>query len=271
MKHAGVKDMQKMLSRMRSNYTDCIERVDLERKVASSLKNYFGRTFVVEPKSEHKASMIFCHGLGDSGEGWVDFMKKCVAPRFPFIRFILPTAPVMPVTIAQGLSMNSWFDIASMSIDADEDKIGLTLAAAYVEHIIEGERGRSSHKTETPIKIFLGGFSQGGAVALYTSLLADTGVSGVLCLSGFLPGREHLEAIDDAAVSEMRAKQRFFIAHGACDFVVPIDLAKKSVNFLKNHLKVSSKGIDVHFYHDLAHCTNEKEEDDILAFIAGLL
>eukprot|EP00967_Tisochrysis_lutea_P023074 scaffold26384_cov36-Tisochrysis_lutea.AAC.2 len=41
-----------------------------------------------------------------------------------------------------------------------------------------------------PSRIVIGGFSQGGAVALYTGLQYSETLAGVLCLSGYLAGEE---------------------------------------------------------------------------------
>ena len=70
------------------------------------------------PKSEHKYSLIFLHGLGDSAMGFFDVFSD---PQNQFnltppnCRIVLPTAPVQPVTLNQGYEMNSWFDVFNLS------------------------------------------------------------------------------------------------------------------------------------------------------------
>jgi lysophospholipase-2 len=53
------------------------------------------------------ASVIFLHGLGDTGAGWAD-----VAPQFqaalPHVRFIFPNAPRRPITLNWGMQMPGW-------------------------------------------------------------------------------------------------------------------------------------------------------------------
>ena len=67
---------------------------------------------------------------------------------------------------------------------AVEDADGIEKAAAMVHSLIEEEinRGISSHR------IIVGGFSQGGALSLYSSLRSERALGGVvaLYLVGFL-------------------------------------------------------------------------------------
>lgn len=49
------------------------------------------RTVVVNPTAEHSATVIFLHGLGDSGIGWL-FLADTIAPMLPHVKWILPDA-----------------------------------------------------------------------------------------------------------------------------------------------------------------------------------
>ena len=66
---------------------------------------------------------------------------------------------------------------------AVEDADGIEKAAAMVHSLIEEEinRGISSHR------IIVGGFSQGGALSLYSSLRSKRTLGGVVTLSCWLP------------------------------------------------------------------------------------
>ena len=64
------------------------------------------------PKADHKYSLVWLHGLGDSANGFADvFLDK----RFNMVpetcKVILPTAPVQAVTCNGGMHMTSWYDI----------------------------------------------------------------------------------------------------------------------------------------------------------------
>lgn len=65
--------------------------------------------FIVEPLSKHTASIIFAHGLGDSAAGWAPLAQALSRkPQFAHVRWVLPTAPVAPVTANGGYRMTSW-------------------------------------------------------------------------------------------------------------------------------------------------------------------
>eukprot|EP00960_Hanusia_phi_P032242 749767-Hanusia_phi.AAC.6 len=62
-----------------------------------AVRNKFGQCVVgyPEPKGEqHSATVIFMHGLGDSGYGWAPVSEQL---NMPWIKFLFPTAPAQPV------------------------------------------------------------------------------------------------------------------------------------------------------------------------------
>jgi hypothetical protein len=58
---------------------------------------------IVEPTAPHTATMIFLHGLGDSGHGWsqADW-------NLPHAKLIFPNAPSRPITVNGGARMPGW-------------------------------------------------------------------------------------------------------------------------------------------------------------------
>src|SRR3970282_1091979 len=117
-------------------------------------------------------SIIWLHGLGADGEDFVPIAEELELPVA--VRYIFPHAPMRPVTINGGYVMRAWYDILigaasaelSASIGKNEDARGIIGAQGDIEKLIAQERQRG-----IPAKnIFLAGFSQGGAVALYTGL-----------------------------------------------------------------------------------------------------
>ena len=74
------------------------------------------KTLLVNPPLGAPTATVFLlHGLGDSANGWVDVAYMLSRrPALQHVRFVLPTAPVQPVTVNMGMSMTSWFDSASL-------------------------------------------------------------------------------------------------------------------------------------------------------------
>src|SRR5690606_36703091 len=100
-------------------------------------------------------------------------------------RFVLPQAPTQPVTVNSGWSMPSWYDILSMGTDGRTiDKDQLEASAQTVIRLIEAQRDSAID----PARIFLVGFSQGGAVVLHSAFLLWQGpLGGVKALSTYAP------------------------------------------------------------------------------------
>ena len=54
---------------------------------------------VISPSGKHTATLIFCHGLGDTGHGWASTLADV---RQSHVKIICPTAETMPVTLNSG-------------------------------------------------------------------------------------------------------------------------------------------------------------------------
>lgn len=64
--------------------------------------------------ARHTATVIFAHGLGDSGHGWASAVENWRRrQRLDEVKFVLPHAPNIPITINMGMRMPGWYDIVS--------------------------------------------------------------------------------------------------------------------------------------------------------------
>ena len=79
----------------------------------------------IETGPNPTAAVIWMHGLGDDGRGWSEVVPALGLPPDLAIRFIFPHAPVMPVTINNGMRMRAGYDIrqANLSDRADLDGV----------------------------------------------------------------------------------------------------------------------------------------------------
>jgi lysophospholipase-2 len=76
------------------------------------------KTIVLPPASGSAptATLIFAHGLGDSGAGWYDVAQMLSRrPALKHVRFVLPNAPVQPVSLNMGMKVGG-----SVACDAYE-------------------------------------------------------------------------------------------------------------------------------------------------------
>lgn len=161
------------------------------------------------------AAIIWLHGLGADGYDFKPMVKQLNLPDDLSVHFVFPHAPVQAVTINQGMSMNAWYDILELSLEAEEDEAGINSSMHAIESLIQSKFAHID-----PSRIILAGFSQGGALTLHTLLHGNVSIGGVIALSTYLPLR-HLapDSKKDRVIGH-----NIFMAHGTHDEVLPIDI-----------------------------------------------
>ncbi len=185
-------------------------------------------------------------------------MPELVDRSWPALRFVFPHAPVRPVTVNGGMPMRAWYDIKGMAIADKQDEAGIRASIAQVDELIarEGERGLA------PERVFLAGFSQGGAIALTGGTRHASRLAGLIALSTYLPLAEKTAAERSAA----NAGTPIFMAHGSLDPIVPQALGLAS----RDALRALGYGVDWHEY-PMAHQVCAEEIDALRAWIGARL
>ncbi len=174
----------------------------------------------IETGAAPDAAVIWMHGLGDDGRGWSEVVPTLGLPRELAIRFIFPHAPVMPVTINNGMRMRAWYDIRQANLNERADVDGVRRSQAHVENLLARETARGIAADRT----VLAGFSQGGAIALYAGVRHATRLAGIVGLSTYLIAADRVQAEASAANREVA----IFMAHGTLDQVIPFAAAEQS-------------------------------------------
>lgn len=167
---------------------------------------------VIEPTARARASVLWLHGLGADGHDFAPIVPELGLPASLGVRFVLPHAPSIPVTINGGVTMPAWYDIAEVDLTRRHDEVGMRRSMASVRAWIEHERQRGIPSE----RIVLAGFSQGGAVALYTGLRHHERLGGLVLLSTYLVGEGSLDAERTTANQAVPILQ----VHGSHDGVV---------------------------------------------------
>lgn len=204
------------------------------------------------------AAVVFLHGLGDSGHGWSDMVPALRLPAALKVRFVFPHAPEMPVTINGGYVMPAWYDLVDANFTSRADLAGVRGARSHIERLLAREKRRGIRAS----RIVLGGFSQGGAVALYTGLRHAETLAGIVALSTYLIDADGLER---EAAPANRATP-IFMAHGTQDEVVRYDWGQRSQELLQ------AKGWQVRWHHyPMPHSAVIEELEELGRFIASAL
>ena len=179
----------------------------------------------IETAPDPDAAVIWMHGLGDDGRGWSEVVPSLGLPAHLAIRFIFPHAPVMPVTINQGMRMRAWYDIRQANLNERADIAGVQRSQAHVEALLAREASRGIVAART----LLAGFSQGGAIALYAGLRHRERLAGIVALSTYLIAADRIA--DEASAANRGLP--IFMAHGTYDPVVAFAWAERSRDALK--------------------------------------
>eukprot|EP01061_Rhynchopus_euleeides_P003955 TRINITY_DN13245_c0_g1_i1.p1 TRINITY_DN13245_c0_g1~~TRINITY_DN13245_c0_g1_i1.p1 ORF type:complete len:255 (+),score=87.44 TRINITY_DN13245_c0_g1_i1:104-766(+) len=211
---------------------------------------------VLEPTAPHTATMIFMHGLGDTGMGWEDPMQMIQA-RIPGLKVILPTAPKIPVTLNGGMRMPAWYDIRGLGARSNETCDGIDASSQRIAEMLKAVRSADPSK-----KVFLGGFSQGGAMTLFTGLQHPEELAGLVVLSGYLACPQ--KVVGNAV---QRKTIPIVMCHGDADPVVRLPWAEES----KNGLEQAGFSIDFNVYPGLPHSPNAEVLRKVVSFLQSQL
>jgi lysophospholipase-2 len=211
---------------------------------------------VVPAAARHTATLIFMHGLGDTGHSWASVLSEI---KLSHLKIVCPHAPEMPVTLNAGFRMPSWFDLRTLDPSGPEDEEGIKRARDTIRGLIEQEERNGIQSN----RVVLGGFSQGGALAFYTGLTTPKKLAGLVCLSGWIPLHK---SFPGALVNEQK-ETPIFQAHGESDVVVPFPWGRMS----KKHLEDVIPNWTFKSYANMGHSSCDSEMRDLKAFLEKVL
>ena len=203
-------------------------------------------------------SVIWLHGLGADGNDFVPIVPELRLPVSVHVRFVFPHAPVRAVTINNGMRMRAWYDISAVDLTNRADLAGVRQSQAQLEALIERENARGMPSE----RIVLAGFSQGGAIALYTGLRHSERLAGIMALSTYLIAPDKLA--DEASAANRGVP--IFMAHGTADPVVHFQWAEAS----KRKLEAAGYAVEWHTYR-MEHSVCLEEVQAIGAWLTKVL
>lgn len=215
-------------------------------------------TLEVETGPKPSGCVIWLHGLGADGHDFEPAVPALVTPGARALRFVFPHAPVRAVTLNAGARMRAWHDVHGFDRNAAQDERGVRDSDAGIRALIrrENERGIATER------IVLAGFSQGGAMALFTGTRLSEQLAGIIGLSCYL-----LLAAS-FAVERQAANQTtpIFLAHGTFDAVVDPRLGEET----RALLEAEGYPVEWHRY-PMPHAVCAEEIAAIGAFLHRVL
>ncbi|MDR9441070.1 MAG: dienelactone hydrolase family protein [Halomonas sp.] len=213
---------------------------------------------IIEPSNGKPvdACVFILHGLGADGHDFEPLVPALPLPDDAGVRFILPHAPRLPVTINGGMVMPAWYDIKEMSLDRQIDEPQLMASAERIQALV---REQIEHGIDSR-RIILAGFSQGGAVAYQAALTFEVPLGGLLALSTYFATADSIE------LSDANRSLPIEVHHGSFDPVVPESLGKAGYE------KVKALGYPAHYRrYPMAHALCPQQIGDIGRWLAERL
>ncbi|CAI5736392.1 unnamed protein product [Hyaloperonospora brassicae] len=214
------------------------------------------RTVILSPEKP-TAAVVFLHGLGDTGHGWKDAMTV-LAKKLPHVKFVLPTASSMAVTLNMGMQMPAWYDIKSLARVDGDNADGIDQSRDRILSIIEKEVAQGIPLS----RIVLGGFSQGAALSMFSGYQTATALGGVISMSGYLPRFSSFQLCPETANVPL------LMCHGEQDPVVRFEYGSMSREKLE---AVGVKDVEFHSYPDMEHSACMEELSDVTKWLQRVI
>jgi phospholipase/carboxylesterase len=212
----------------------------------------------IETGRNPTGTVLWLHGLGADGHDFAPIVPQLVESHERPLRFIFPHAPVRPVTINGGMAMRAWYDILGFNRGVPHDEVGIRASDGEVRALIERENQRGIATN----RIVLGGFSQGGAISLFSGPRYPQKLAGIMGLSCYLL----LEELLPAERSRMNYQTPVFLAHGTQDPVVEFRRGTEA----KQLLEAGGYPVEWHAY-AMPHSVCPQEIIDIAGWLRKVL
>ena len=212
----------------------------------------------IETGRNPTGTVLWLHGLGADGHDFAPVVPQLVEAHERPLRFVFPHAPVRPVTINNGMAMRAWYDILGFGRGIPHDEVGIRASDIEVGALIvrENQRGIPTNR------IVLGGFSQGGAISLFSGPRYPEKLAGIMGLSCYLL----LEDLLPVERTRANYSTPLFLAHGNQDPVVDFRRGLEA----KQLLEAGGYPVEWHAY-TMPHSVCPQEIADIATWLRKVL
>jgi lysophospholipase-2 len=158
-----------------------------------------------------------------------------------------------------GMPMPSWYDITGLDERANENCKGLEESVQTIQEILEREHTFTSLPYN---RMVLAGFSQGGALSVFTGMQLPNKLAGIVMLSGYLPAAKKFqiqEGLEDTPILHL---------HGTADPLVTLGVAQRSQELLGEK---GAKEYSLKSYPGVQHTVTMEEIQEMKTFLERIL
>lgn len=207
-----------------------------------------------------KHAVILCHGYGSDGQdlmGLVPYLSQ----KLPDTAFYCPNAPT-PIMYGG----YEWFSLSDYT--GLTDMISWDYLDCLIERAKEAARKLQSFVENIQTKhsltgsdIVLGGFSQGGLVALYTGLTGNIDYAGLIGMSA-VP----LIFNKTLSLEQIKNHPPILLTHGSADNIIPVS----GMNLNADELKKANLSVQTFISNGLMHGIDDNCLKNISLFLKGI-
>lgn len=200
----------------------------------------------LEPERPARSAVIWLHGAGTDARVFLSFARHLPLAQSLAVRWVFPQAPIRSIEMYGGTKLRAWCNFRNMTRTEDQDEAGVRESGGRIETFIhaQNDAGIASDR------IVIGGFSQGGAMALHVGLRVAQPLAGIVALSCYLPIYPTVPAERSAAA----IGTPILMCHGTLDNVLPLQMG----SLARDYLRALGYPVEWHDYpiqHDL--CSEE--------------
>lgn len=187
-----------------------------------------------------KLGVVWLHGLGGTPYWWMDVWAQSGLSDKVEVAWRFPAAKIQLVT-SDNQHIPSWFDVPTFPIvglaETENDK-EVQESVQTVHNLIDDLHYAEGVAFEN---IFVGGFSQGGALAMQSGFSFRKPIGGVINFAGWLLYEKRVEQLQAQNTTFKHRKEVPLLWwHGSQDTSVVFPIQDRVVKMLKEKVGVSS-------------------------------
>lgn len=179
----------------------------------------------LEPERPARTAVVWLHGAGTDARAFLSFARHLPLAQSLAVRWIFPQAPVRAIDMYGGTRLRAWCNFRNMTRTEDQDEAGVRESGRRIEGYIQAQN-RIGIASE---RIVIGGFSQGGAMALHVGLRVAQPLAGIIGLSCYLP----IYPTVPSERSTAAIGTPILMCHGTLDTVLPLSMGSLARDYLR--------------------------------------
>lgn len=190
--------------------------------------NLFDKNLIEDFTDTNNFSVILFHGYGADAQDLYPLSE--IIPSSKKLNWFFPNGP-LSIPIGMGWTGRAWWPIPLERYQQQSEKLDISEETpSGIDKLVVDFNKWVSDKKIDPNKLILGGFSQGGMLALNLFFQMPTPPKGLILMSSNLVNKTHLKS----KLNENHKNKTYIMSHGHQDPILPIAGADRLQTFLNS-------------------------------------